>query len=61
MNHFKAMPHTPNHGLRQLRIVVWLIVSNTAGRLSKTSTVGLPGDSERWSSFLICSRAVSVV
>ena len=53
---FKAVMHTPNHDLRQLR-VVWSIVSNAA---SKTNGVGSPHDSERWILFLKCSRAVSM-
>ena len=54
MNHFKAVPHTPNHDLRQLRRLAWSIVLNAAGKSSKTNAVGSPCDSERWISFLIC-------
>ena len=60
MNHFKAVPHTPNHDLRQLGRAVWSTVSNAADRSSKTNAVGSPRDVERWISFLMCSRAVSV-
>ena len=58
MNHFKAVPHMPNHDLRQLRRVVWSIVSNAADRSSKTNAVGSPSEGERWISFLIYSRAI---
>ena len=46
MNHVKSVPHTPNHDLRQLRRVVWSVVSDAAERLSKTSAVGSPCDSK---------------
>ena len=47
MNHVKAVPHTLNHDLRQLRGAVWSVVSNAAERLSKRSAVGSPDDYER--------------
>ena len=37
MHHFKAVPQTPNHDLRQLRRVVWSIVSNAVDRSNKTN------------------------
>ena len=46
MNHVKAAPNTLNHDLRQSRRVVWSVLSNAAERLSKTSAVGSPCDSE---------------
>ena len=60
MNHFKALLHTLNYDLRQLRRVVWSIVLNTPNRSSKANVVGSSHDSERRISVLICSSAVSV-
>ena len=47
VNHFKPMLHTPNYDVRQLRRVVWSIVSSAADRSSKTSAVGSSHDSVR--------------
>ena len=47
MNHFKAVPQTTTHDLRQLRRAVWSIVLNAVDRSSKTSAVGSSCDSER--------------
>ena len=62
MNLFTAVLATPNHDLRQLRRVSWSIdnVSKSAERSSKTSAAGSPNDSERWISFLICSKILSL-
>ena len=35
VNHFKAMLHTQNHDLRQLRRVVWSVVFNVPNRSNK--------------------------
>ena len=56
MNHFKAMLHTPNHDIRQVRRISWSIVSKAADRSSKTGAVGSSRDGERWISLTLDDR-----
>ena len=60
MNHFRTEPPIPNQVFRQWRRVEWSIVSNAAERSSNIRAVGSPLDKDRWTSFFIKRRAVSV-